>query len=336
MHEAAVSDYPFLNRLIGLGSVLAGVWSAGRIELGILPLGAYGFAVSSMLLFTVRGSIIDVDAHWTAGFISASLFPFLPGTSAGMFDVPLAAYLQDRSPPARRGSILAALNFVTFSGILDVAILFWILRMSVQVKLWWAAREIFLLCGGITLPVVIYIVWLIPQSSFRFVVWLSSKTINSIRVHGVHRIPSEGGALLVPNHVSWLDGDLLLLISGRPIRMVVHAGNFRGAILKRLGDLWQVILLPNRPKALARTLRAARTLLEESHLVCIFPEGRITRTGKMQAFKREAMKIHEGTEVPLIPVYLDELWGSIFSFQGGRFFWKWPRRWPYPISIHID
>ena len=82
-------------------------------------------------------------------------------------------------------------------------------------------------------------------------------------------------------------------------------------------------------------LKDTRQLLTDGQLVCVFPEGGITRAGQMQAFKRGALKIHQGTNVPIIPVYLDELWGSIFSFRGGRFFWKWPRRWPYSISIHI-
>ena len=329
---------PFLISLIlgvGIGSVLAGFWSAGRIELGILPLGASGIIVGSLLLFTVRGSVIEADASWTINFIWACAFLLLLGFGAGMFSVPLSAYMQYRSPPETRGKILAASNFLTFAGILFSAVVFWLLRMPLSGEPFCSGRHIFLLCGIITIPVLVYIVFLIPQASIRFFVWLASKTIYRIRVYGSENIPSEGGALIVPNHVSWLDGILLLLVSARPIRMVVYAGNFRHGIIQWLGKLWDVILLPTRPKQLARVLRQSSQALLDGQLVCIFPEGGITRTGLMQPFKRGALKIHQGTGVPIIPVYLDELWGSIFSFQGGKFFWKCPQQWPYPISIHI-
>ena len=154
-------------------------------------------------------------------------------------------------------------------------------------------------------------------------------------MEGSENIPDKGGALFLPNHISWLDGVLLLLISDRPIRMVVYAGNFTSPLMKWLGKMWGVILLPTRPKALTRTIENTRTLLQDGELICIFPEGAISRTGQMQGFKRGALKIHQGTDVPIIPVYLDGLWGSVFSFERGRFFWKWPRRWPFPISIRI-
>ena len=117
---------------VGVGSVLAGVWSAGRVELGILPLGAVGVAVSSFLLFTVQGSIVNLDASWTAGYVWACIFLFMLGTSAGLFDVPLAAYMQHRSPPANRGTILAASNFLTFVGILVSALLFALMRAPLR------------------------------------------------------------------------------------------------------------------------------------------------------------------------------------------------------------
>ena len=314
---------------VGSGSVLAGIWSAGRVELGILPLGAAGIAVGSMLLYTVQGSIVDAQGEWTAGYLWAGLFLFLLGTGAGLFDIPLASYMQHRSPEKFRGSILAASNFITFSGILLAAVTFSLLKLALS------AAQVFLVCGLITIPECVYIVWLIPQSSMRFFVWLASKTVYRIRVYGRENLPEQGGALLVPNHISWLDGVLMLMISARPIRMVVYAGNFQNPVLRWMGNLWQVILLPTRPKELARTLKDTRQALIDGALVCIFPEGAISRSGQLQAFKPGVMKIHEGTNVPIIPVYLDGLWGSIFSFERGKFFWKWPRKWPFPISIHI-
>lgn len=321
---------------IGAGSVLAGIWSKGKVELGIVPLGAAGIAISSMLLFTVQGTIINPDTGLMVGFVLACIFLFGLGFSAGLFDVPLAAYLQHRSPPDQRGSILAASNFLTFSGMLLMSLLYMVLRTPTSSgEPFFSAPQIFLLGGIMTLPVFLYIVYLLPQASIRFVVWLLSCTIYRVKVHGRENLPETGGALLVPNHVSWIDAVMLLLTSSRPIRIVAFAGNFEGRFMQWLAKLWGAILLSSKPKALVRSLRTATDALNNGELVCIFPEGAITRTGQLQPFKPGMMKILKGTDAPVIPVYLDGLWGSIFSFDRGRFFWKWPKKLPYPMSIYF-
>ncbi|MBP89220.1 MAG: acyl-[ACP]--phospholipid O-acyltransferase [Planctomycetaceae bacterium] len=321
---------------IGVGSVLAGIWSGGRVELGIVPLGAAGIAASSMLLFTVQGTIIDPGAGVTVGFILACLFLFGLGFSAGLFDVPLAAFLQHRSKAEQRGSILAASNFLTFSGMLVMSLLYMVFRApKANGEPLLSAPQIFLVGGLMTLPVFCYIVCLIPQASIRFVVWLLSRTVYRVKVHGRENLPETGGALLVPNHTSWIDAILLLLTSSRPIRIIAYAGNFEGRWMQWLAKLWGAILLTQNPKAIVRELKKATAALNNGELVCIFPEGAITRSGQLQPFEPGMMKILKGTDAPVVPVYLDGLWGSIFSFDRGKFFWKWPKKWPYPISIHF-
>lgn len=422
---------------VGIGSVLAGVWSAGHVELGILPLGAFGIAVSSALLFTVQGTIIEPHQASNLSFIAACTILFFLGGSAGLFSVPLESYMQHRSPAKSRGAILAATNFLVFGGILVSAGLFAALRTPIyegslanidaeltgeplssaeQAKLeaaaaevagqiesgespdlaaqlnnfdaddrpaalaglLWAelkskraaevpvtwqeyadrfpddqrlakavysqaaglplfnSRQIFLLAGVATIPIFVYIVCLIPQATIRFLVWLASRTVYRVKVYGREHLPETGGAALVPNHVSWIDGVLLLLASSRPIRMIVWAGNFeKQSMLQRLADLFGAIMISSKPKEIVKALRTAKQAIKNGELVCIFPEGGITRTGMLQPFKPGVMKIIDGTDAPVIPVYLDGLWGSIFSFDGGKFFWKWPKRWPYPISIHF-
>lgn len=338
---------------VSIGSVLAGVWSGDHVELGILPLGAAGVAISSLLLFTVPHVIFDPAPGMTGAAIWASVLLFFLGTSAGLFSVPLEAYMQHRSPRESRGSILAASNFLTFSGICVASLLFAVLRTPL-----WAApvnetttttaegaakliplmtpQQIFLLAGALTVPVFIYIVWLIPQASIRFFVWLLSKTVYRIRVYGRENLPREGGALLVSNHVSWVDGILLLLTSSRPIRMIAWGANFENKWLRRLAEMFGMIpIMPGRPKSVVAAMRTAREALKNGELVCIFPEGGLTRSGQVQAFRPGMMKILEGTDAPVVPIYLDGLWGSIFSFEGGRFFWKWPKRIPYPVYIHF-
>jgi acyl-[acyl-carrier-protein]-phospholipid O-acyltransferase/long-chain-fatty-acid--[acyl-carrier-protein] ligase len=337
---------PLLLALIAgvcVGSVLAGIWSGDHVELGILPLGAFGVALFSLLLFTVPVQIFQPGQAVTAAFVWASVLLFMLGSSAGLFSVPLEAYLQQRSPRASRGSILAAANFLTFSGICAASFLFAALRMPVGATASTGATEllspqqIFLVTGLLTVPVFLYIVFLLPQASLRFLVWLLSLTVYRVRVFGRENLPREGGALLVPNHVTWVDGLLLMLTSSRPIRMVAWAANLeRRQWIKRLADMFGVIPIdPTKPKLIVAALRTAREALKAGELVCIFPEGGLTRTGQVQAFKPGMMRILEGTGAPVIPVYLAGLWGSIFSFKGEKFFWKWPERIPYPISIHF-
>ena len=322
---------------VGLGSVLAGIWSAGKVELGILPLGAGGVALSSMLLFTVEPQLTSPDASWSAPYVWSCLWLFMLGVSAGLFDVPLSSYMQHRSPPESRGVILAASNFLTFAGMLLSAGLYYLLRAPVgpTEEPLLSAHQIFLLAGVATVPVFLYIVCLLPGASIRFVVWLASHTVYRVRVFGRQHLPERGGALLVCNHVTWIDGILLLIASSRPLRIVVDRQYIEGRLMRRLARLFGAIpIAPGRP-AVRQALEATRQALENGELVCIFPEGAPTRTGLLQPFQGGMISLARDAGVPLIPVFLDELWGSIFSFHGGRFFWKRPRRWPYPVSIHF-
>ncbi len=155
-----------------------------------------------------------------------------------------------------------------------------------------------------------------------------------IRIHGQQKIPRTGGVLLVCNHVSWLDGVLMMAISPRYTRAVVHGGNFQNPFMRRWAERWQTIIIEPGPKKIIGALREVREGLNRGDTILVFAEGGITRTGQVCSFRPGLRKMLEGTEASVVPVYLDELWGSIFSFSGGRFFWKWPRRWRSPVSVH--
>ena len=316
---------------LGIGSVLAGIWSGGRVELGIVPLGALGIATSALLLYVV-GHAVELDPS-QQGYYWACLFLFALGASAGLFNVPLVAYLQVESDAKTRGTILAASNFVTFTFILGAAGVYWFASGPLEMT----ASEVFLVAGLGTIPVVIYVFSLLPDATIRFATWLMSHTVYRLRVYDRERIPETGGALIVPNHVSWIDGILLLITSTRPIRMLVFDDYTRGRFASWIVKTFGIIPVKSSagPKEILRSLQTARKAVQNGELVCIFAEGQITRTGQMQPFQRGMMKVIQGTDAPVIPTYLDELWGSIFSFHGGKFFWKRPRRWPYPVSIHF-
>ncbi|MCH7686933.1 MAG: MFS transporter, partial [Planctomycetes bacterium] len=317
---------------VGLGSVLAGIWSGGKVELGIVPLGAMGITISSLFLYQVGSSVVPgVAVTAQQAYFWSCVWLFLLGASAGLFNVPLAAFLQHRSDVKNRGTILAASNFIAFSFILAASALFYLMQTQLEMS----ASEVFLVAGLGTIPVIVYVFWLLPTATIRFVVWLLSHTLYRLRIYDRENIPKTGGALLVPNHVSWIDGILILLASSRPVRMLVYADYTKGRFLRGLAKLFDVIPIKagEGPKAILSSLQTAREAVMNGELVCIFAEGEITRTGQLQPFQRGLLKIIRGTGKPVIPVYLDELWGSIFSFRGGRFFWKLPRRWPYPVSI---
>ena len=381
---------------IGVGSVLAGVWSAGRVELGILPLGALGLVIMPLLLFTVEGEFFKPSGDWTISYIAACVLLLLLGCSAGLFDVPLASYMQHYSPKDRRGSVLAASNLLTFGGMLIAALAFGLMRLptyegslesvtapladdpaaqrlatqvwhdmhaqeaagnsvdveafvekypEVQTKLvrdvhqelvgypLLTARQIFLMCGMLTIPVLIYIVVLIPQATIRFMAWLLTHTFYRIKVFNRHNLPEEGPALLAPNHVSWLDGLLLVAVSPRPVRLIVSRGIIENVWLRGIARIMGVIPIFGAPKAVQSAIDTARDALNNGELVCIFPEGRISPSGQLQPFKPGVLAILKGADAAVVPVYLDELWGSIFSFRGGRLFWKWPELSPRRVSI---
>lgn len=305
---------------VGIGSVLAGWWSGGRVELGMVPLGTVFMSLACVIAF------FSGHSGWVFGMSLAMI-----GIGGGLFNVPLNAYVQDRSPRESLGAILAAGHQVTSIGVLGVSILFPFLRNG----LGYEAPTIFLIAGLGTLPILFYTVWLIPQATIRFLVWLLTHTVYKVRLHGQENIPEQGSALLVANHVTWIDGVLLLLSSSRPIRMIAYADYVKGGVIGWLSNLFEIIPIKSNagPKALIQSLNTARDALKNGELVCIFAEGRISRTGELLKFERGAIKILKGTDAPVLPVYLDELWGSIFSYEGGKFFWKKPRDWPYPVSI---
>lgn len=313
---------------IGLGAIVAGVWAAGKIELGLIPIGAAGIAFAAMMLYTVPQGVGTPasSAYWWAGF-----WLFALGCAAGLYDIPLLAFLQDRSPDASRGRILAANNLLAYTGMLSMSGLFWILAGYGGLS----ARAIWLLAGIATVPVCLFIAWLVFGRFAYVVVGLFVKILYRVRVEGIENVPENGGALLAANHVSWIDGVLLILCCPRPVRMVAHADYIKNPLIARLARDFDVIPIVPGGRSIVRSIRAAREALRRGELVCVFPEGMLTRTGQISAFTPGFLSILKGTGAPVIPVHLGGLWGSIFSFERQKWFWKWPRRVPYPVSLRF-
>jgi acyl-[acyl-carrier-protein]-phospholipid O-acyltransferase / long-chain-fatty-acid--[acyl-carrier-protein] ligase len=179
------------------------------------------------------------------------------------------------------------------------------------------------------------LLWLRPALPVRWALTLFVRLFYRMRVIGQENIPAEGPALLVCNHVSYIDWILLLVAQRRVIRFVVFAGWTQTFFIRHLLRWGKVIPIDasSGPRAIVKSLQAAGEALGCGDLVCIFAEGRFTRTGFLLPFRRGFEEIAKRGGAPIIPVCLDELWGSIFSFYGDRCLWKWPRQLPYSVTV---
>jgi acyl-[acyl-carrier-protein]-phospholipid O-acyltransferase / long-chain-fatty-acid--[acyl-carrier-protein] ligase len=302
---------------IGAGSLAAGRLSGDKVELGLAPIGSIGMGVFAVLL------------SWSShSFVLAALNLILVGFFGGLFAVPLNALLQQRSGDQEKGRLMATNNFLNMFGILLSSAALWVcmtvLRMS--------ADRVILVFGVFTLLSSIYVLAAVPEFLVRFSLWLLTHTIYRIRIEGQEHVPSRGPALLVCNHVSHVDGFLVGACVQRFIRFMVYRPIYEHWLLHRPLKWMNAIPVAPGREGLA-SLERARQELKDGHVVCIFAEGAISRTGNLLPFKRGFERIANGLDVPIVPVYLDQVWGSIFSFKGGRFFWKWPVRVPYPVTV---
>jgi acyl-[acyl-carrier-protein]-phospholipid O-acyltransferase/long-chain-fatty-acid--[acyl-carrier-protein] ligase len=303
---------------IGAGSLAAGRLSGDKVELGLAPIGAFGMGASALLLAAAGRS-----------FVVASGCLALVGFFGGLFVVPLNALLQQRAGAHEKGRLLAATNFLNTIGILLASAALWACTsMGLD------PDRIVAVFGVLTLLSSVYVLMLVPEFLIRFSLWLLTHTLYRIRIRGQEHVPAAGPALLVCNHLSHVDGLIVGACVQRFIRFLVYAPYFEmpGAhwLLSRMKAI--PIAGGNRREA-ARAIEAARDELRAGHVVCIFAEGSISRTGNLLPFKRGFERIAGGIDVPIVPVHLDRLWGSVFSFKRGRFFWKWPERLPYPVTV---
>ncbi len=306
---------------IGAGAISAGYLSRGKIELGLVPIGTLGLALFSALL-AIPG----------ASFTATLVLLFGLGYFAGFFDVPLAATLQHRSPEALKGGIMASTNMLTFVGMLVAGALYWVLgEMHIN------THTVFLLTALFSLVVGIFMCVKLPILPLWSLLWIFRNTLFRVHVKGLDRIPKTGGALIVANHMSYLDPGIVQSILDRPARFLVYRKFYEswwlGPIARTFGAL--PVAPHDGPRELIRTLRAAGEAVKNGELVCIFPEGEISRTGLMLTVRKGFEHIMKGVDAPIIPIYLDNLWGSLFSFSEGRFFRKWPKRVPYHIYATV-
>jgi acyl-[acyl-carrier-protein]-phospholipid O-acyltransferase / long-chain-fatty-acid--[acyl-carrier-protein] ligase len=308
--------WAFLAIGIGGGNLLAGRLSGDKVELGLVPLGAGAMGIFAMAAALCRT------------IVPATVAVVLLAVASGLFVVPLYAYVQQRSERHAKGRVVAVNNFYQTIGMLAAAGLMSLVHTRAGIR----ADHILFGFGAAMLAVTVYVATVVPDYLVRFVLWMATHSIWRIRIEGQENVPQRGPALLVANHTSQVDGLLIGACVQRFIRFLVWKPYFEMRPFRRFLRFAKAIPVGSGRDAV-RAIEAARQALEEGHVVCIFAEGAITRTGNLLPFKRGMEKIVEGLDVPVVPVHLDRLWGSIFSFEGGRFFWKWPKRIPYPVTV---
>ncbi len=278
---------------IGAGALLAGRLSRRGIEFGIVPIATSLMALACFLLFTT-----DRDS----GVFLAGAYGLVMGVGAGMFLVPIESFIQFRSPPERVGGIVAASAWLSWVGVLGGALLLYVNTSLFGLD----PSEGFLVVAAILITLTGIGIWVLPDFFARFFVFVLARFFYRLRIAGRENLPAQGAALLVANHTSFMDAIWILSLQPRRIRFLVsrkyleERGWFTRGLLKVSGAI--PIHEEDGPKALVRAFSRAKTALEEGFIVCVFPEGRFTRTGHMLPFKKGLERIVRGTAVPVLPV----------------------------------
>ncbi len=306
---------------IGLGAWLCNKLSGHRVEIGLVPLGAIGMTVFGLdLYFASQQWLQHTPAHMLGlrGFLSATgawralLDMVFIGVSGGLFIVPLYALVQERGDRQHLSRIIAGNNIIN-AGFMVVSALMAIVMLS---YLGLDIPTLFLVTAILNVLVSVYIFTVVPEFVMRLLAWLLVQVIYRVKAEGLENIPDEGPAVLVCNHISFVDPVIIGGYVRRPVRFVMHHKIFNARLTRWLFKSARAIPIAGKkedPVMYEQAFEQIRQALAEGDLVCIFPEGRLTPDGQIQPFRSGIERIIAETPVPVIPVALDNLWGSLFS-----------------------
>jgi len=325
---------------IGFGSMLCEKLSNSRVELGIVPIGALGLTLFGIgLYFSIPEKPIEAIS-WLVFLKTAENWALLLnlagiGISGGIFIVPLYAYIQERAPENYRARTIAVINIMNalfMVGSALVGILF-LGMMALSIS------DFFLVIAIMNIVVCLYVFYQVDEFALRFVVWMLSHTLYRVRHHNLEHIPKEGAAIIVCNHVSFVDALLIAGACPRPIRFVMDHNIFKNPMIGWFFKLVKAI--PIAPKhqdeiIYHKAFSDISDALKDDQMVCIFPEGKLTKDGKMNEFKSGIETILAKDPVPVIPFALKGLWGSFFSHKDGAAFSTAPKRFWSRVDIISD
>ena len=321
---------------IGTGSLLCERLSGRRIEIGLVPFAAFGISATGIEVYFATTAIEATGMRdvWTFlggdGSIRVLFGMLLTGIFGGMYVVPLMAFIQARTPEDRRARIIAAANIIN-SAFMVVGAGLAIVWLTVLDR---TIPELFALLALINIGVAVFIFNRVPEFSMRFLVWLLSHAMYRVTHRGLERIPERGGAIIVCNHVSYVDALLLAGAVRRPIRFLMFKPIYDMPVLNfvfRTGRAIPIVGRRSDEAAYEEAFREIREGLGDGDLLCIFPEGKLTDDGEIDAFRPGIERILEETPVPVVPMALRGLWGSFFSHEGGIF--RNPKRFWSRVEI---
>ncbi len=313
---------------VGIGSMLCERLSGEKVELGLVPIGSIGLTVFGISLYFSTPAVMPAELLSLSQFLATAfgwwvlLDLTLIGVFGGLFIVPLYALLQQRAEPAQRARMIAANNIFNalFMVVAALAGMLFLAGFGLSIP------EYFLILAIMNAVVALYVYSTVPEFVLRFVIYLLSHTMYRVKAQGLEHIPEEGPAVLVANHVSYVDA---LLIGGavrRPVRFVMYKGIYQIPVANWLFKAAKTIPICGKQqdeKMYEAAFAAIRRELSEGNLICIFPEGRLTQDGEIDAFRTGIERIIAETPVPVIPMALQGLWGSFFSHHGdGAFKFK--------------
>ncbi len=317
---SATAEVSLMSAMIGLGVMAGGLLGAmvcrKRIELGVVPIAGAGIALGLLVACLVpeKGMLLLMSL-------------FVVGLSGGLFLVPLTAFVQDRSPSAERARILSSAHLMDclIGGVGGNVLVFLMLKLGIS-----SSAQLGVI-GAISVVAVIYISRIVTWEMIRFLFGSIIRAFYRVKVNNAEAIPATGGALLLPNHVSYVDALILGACCERQVRFVIWEDFYHVWWMK--GFLRLMGTVPISPIHAKDAIRIVTAALKDGELVCLFPEGAITRTGDMGELQKGFELILRKAECPALPVYLHGLWGSIFSYEGGKVFKKWPKSLPYPVAV---
>ena len=317
----------------GVGSMLCEKLSARTVEIGLVPLGAFGISAFMLDLYFTRSGAAVAHGHATgldiAGFLqqpgSWRIAVDLTGIGlfAGFFVVPLFALIQARTPRDELSRVIAGMNIQNALLIVLAAVL----GIVVQRYLGWTIPQVFLALAIANVLVAIYIFTLVPEFLMRFLSWLLVRTLYRLRVHGVEaNVPDEGAALIVCNHASYMDALILSASIPRPVRFVMYYKIFDIPVMRWIFRTAKAIPIAGareNPELMQRAFAEIDAALAAGELVGIFPEGALTKDGDIAKFKPGIERVlahanESGRPVPVVPMALRGMWASMWSRRDSR------------------
>lgn len=332
----------------GVGSILCEKLSARTVEIGLVPLGAFGISAFMIDLYFARSGAAPAQVSTVTAFLqqpgSWRIVMDLVGIGlfAGFFVVPLFALIQSRTPRNEVSRVIAGMNIQNAAFIVVAAAL----GIAVQRFLDWSIPQVFLALAIANVVAAIYIFTIVPEFMMRFLSWVLVRSLYRLRVRGVEQhVPDEGAAVIVCNHVSYMDALMLAASIPRPVRFVMYYKIFQIPVMSWIFRTAKAIPIAGAkedPALMQRAFDEIDAALAEGELVGIFPEGALSKDGEIAPFKSGVERILErangnGRPVPVVPMALRNMWTSMWSRRDGRLSrMRVPRRFRAPVEVIAD